>query len=89
MIHFNIILPPASTSSFWLSNQNPMSILLLPHAPYMPCPSHAPWLHNSNYTWRRVQVIKLFIVQFSPTSCHFIPLRSKYSPQHPQSMFLR
>jgi hypothetical protein len=22
-------------------------------------------------------------MQFSPTSCHFIPLRSKYSPQHP------
>jgi hypothetical protein len=21
--------------------------------------------------------------QFSPTSCHFISLRSKYSPQHP------
>jgi thermostable 8-oxoguanine DNA glycosylase len=22
-------------------------------------------------------------MQFSPTSCHFISLRSKYSPQHP------
>jgi hypothetical protein len=37
--------------------------------------------------------MKLLIMQFSPTSCHFIPLRSKYSPQHsvlkhPQSMFL-
>jgi hypothetical protein len=33
--------------------------------------------------------MKLFIMQFSPTSCHFISLRSKYSPQnlvlkHPQ-----
>jgi hypothetical protein len=26
--------------------------------------------------------MKLFIMQFSPTSCHFIPLMSKYS-QHP------
>jgi hypothetical protein len=25
----------------------------------MPCPSHAPWLDHSNYTWRRVQVMKL------------------------------
>jgi hypothetical protein len=41
------------------------------------CPAH------SKYTWRRVQVMKLLIMQFSPTSCHFIPLRSKYSPQHP------
>jgi hypothetical protein len=37
--------------------------------------------------------MKLFIIQFSPTSCHFISLRSKYSHQHPvlkhpQSMFL-
>jgi hypothetical protein len=35
--------------------------------------------------------MKLLIMQFSPT-CHFISLRSKYSPQHavlkhPQSMF--
>jgi hypothetical protein len=24
----------------------------------MPCPSHPPWLHHSNYTWIRVQVMK-------------------------------
>jgi hypothetical protein len=24
----------------------------------MPCPSHPPWLDHSNYTWRRVQVMK-------------------------------
>jgi hypothetical protein len=44
-------------------------------------------------TWRRVQIIKLHVMQFSPLSRHFIPLRSKYPPQHPvlkhpQSMFL-
>jgi hypothetical protein len=27
--------------------------------------------------------MKLLIMQFSPTPCHFISLRSKYSPQHP------
>jgi hypothetical protein len=26
--------------------------------------------------------MQLLIMQFSPTSCHFIPLRSKYSPKH-------
>jgi hypothetical protein len=26
-----------------------------------------PWLEHSNYTWRRVQVMKLLIMQFSPT----------------------
>jgi hypothetical protein len=47
---------------------------------YMPCLSHPPWLHHSNYIWRKVQVMKLLIMQFSPTSCHFCP-RGKYSPQ--------
>jgi hypothetical protein len=49
----------------------------------MPCPSHPPWLDHSNYTWRTIQVMKLLIMQFSPTTYHFIPLRLKYSPQHP------
>jgi hypothetical protein len=48
---------------------------------------------NPNYTWRRVQIMKLTFMQFSPPSRHFIPLRSKYSPELsvlklPQSMFL-
>jgi hypothetical protein len=29
---------------------------------YMPCPSHPPWFDHSNYTWRRVQVMKLLIM---------------------------
>jgi hypothetical protein len=33
---------------------------------YMPSPSHPPWLDNSNYTWRTIQVMKLLIMQFSP-----------------------
>jgi hypothetical protein len=46
-----------------------------PHACYMLSPSHRR-LDHSNYIWRRVQVIKLLIMKFSSTSCHFIPLRS-------------
>jgi hypothetical protein len=57
------------------------------------CPTHPPWLNHSSYTWPTVPVMKLLITRFSPSSCHFIPLRSKYSPQHPvlkhhRSMFL-
>jgi hypothetical protein len=38
-------------------------------------------------------VILIISVHFTPASCHSIPLRSKYPPQHsvlkhPQSMFL-
>jgi hypothetical protein len=55
---------------------------------YMPCPFEPPWLDHFDYAWPRVQVTKLLFMQFSSTSCHFIPLRPKYSPQHPESMFL-
>jgi hypothetical protein len=49
----------------------------------MPFPSHPPWLCRSNYAWRSVQVMKLLIMQFSPTSHHFISPQSKYFPQTP------
>jgi hypothetical protein len=44
--------------SFWLSRQYPICIPLLSHSCYIPCPPHPPWLGHSNYTWRRVQVMK-------------------------------
>jgi hypothetical protein len=59
----------------------PICIPLRPNSFYMPCPSHPPSLDHSNYALRRVQVMKLLIMQFSPTSCHLISLQSKYS-QH-------
>jgi hypothetical protein len=34
----------------------------------MPCPSHPPWLDHSNYTWGRIQVIKLLNTHFSPNN---------------------
>jgi hypothetical protein len=43
------------------------------HSCYRLCQSHPHSLHNSNYSWRIVQVIKL-ILQVPLTSCHFIPL---------------
>jgi hypothetical protein len=55
--------------SLWLSHQYPICISLLPHSCYRPHLSHPSWLDHSNYTWRRVQVKKLLIIQFSPTSC--------------------
>jgi hypothetical protein len=82
-IHANIIQPPTSWSSqwppsLWLSHQQPIRVPLLPHSCYMPRPCHPPRLNYSNNTWRRVQIMKLFIMQFSPFSCHLIFLRSKY-----------
>jgi hypothetical protein len=37
-----------------------------PHSCYIPRPSHPPRLDYSNNTWQRAQIMKLFIMQFSP-----------------------
>jgi hypothetical protein len=42
----------------------------------MTSPSHPPRLDYSNYTWRRVQIMKLLVMQLSPFSRHLIPPRS-------------
>jgi hypothetical protein len=86
-IYFNIILSPKPMSSqwslsFWLSHQNPICFLRLPHTCYMPCPSHPAWLDHSNYIWRRVRIMELIIRRFSTTSYYFTLLWSKYSRQH-------
>jgi hypothetical protein len=38
---------------------------------------------NSGPIWRELQTMKLLIMQFSPFSCHFHPLRLKHLPEHP------
>jgi hypothetical protein len=67
--------------SFWISRKYPICVPLCPFVLHA-LPTSSPWLHHSDYIWGRVQTMKLLIMQFSPTTCHFIPLRSKYSPQH-------
>jgi hypothetical protein len=89
-IHFNITHSCTSWSSqwshsFWLSHQYPICIPLSPF--HATCPAHLILFDLI------ILVMKLLITQFSPTSCHFISLRSKHSPQHPglkhsQSMLL-
>jgi hypothetical protein len=44
--------------------------------------SHFPWLLHHINIWWSAQVMKFLIMQSSPVSHHFLPLRSKYSPQH-------
>jgi hypothetical protein len=80
-VHFNIINPPTSRSSkwslsFWLSDHCPVCIPRL-HSCYMPSPCHPVRLDYSNYTWQRVQITKLLVMQFFPLSRHLISLRSK------------
>jgi len=54
----------------------------LSHPYYMSRPSQPSWLDHPNNIWWSVQVMKLLIMR-SSASCHFPPLRSKYSRQYP------
>jgi hypothetical protein len=68
--------------SFWFSHQNPAWIPLHPsNSYYMFCSSYPCWFDRYKNICRGVQIMKL-IIEFSAASCYFIPLRSKYSPQH-------
>jgi hypothetical protein len=88
-ISLYIILPSMLSTSEWsfplsLFSQNFVRISHLTHAHYIPPPppqSHLPW-HDYANIWWKVQIIKVLIVQFPPPSCHFILLRSKYSPEN-------
>jgi hypothetical protein len=62
-IYFNIILPLCLGL---LSGLFPSDLRTKPlrlHPCYMPYPYHPPSIDHSNYTWRRVQVMKPFIMQ--------------------------
>jgi hypothetical protein len=52
---------------------------------YMPHPSIHPLLDYSNYTWRRVQIMKLLVMQFSPPSRHLITVSVQISSSAPCS----
>jgi hypothetical protein len=68
--------------SFGLPHQN-LYTFLSSRACHTPCPPHSPWFDLPNEVWGWVQIMKLSTVQPSPFSAYYIPLRSKYSPQHP------
>jgi hypothetical protein len=50
---------------------------LLSHSCHMSRPPHPPRLHNSNYTWQRIQITQLLVMQFCPNSCNFTPQKKK------------
>lgn len=53
------------------------------HACYLPHQSHPSWFdHRNNVRWR-VKIVKLLLMLYSPASHHFLPLRSKDTPQCP------
>jgi len=58
--------------------QNFICIFHLYFVCYVPHLSHRPWFNHPN-TWWRVQIMKLFSVWYSPSSCHFLSLQLLFS----------
>jgi hypothetical protein len=72
MIDLNCIFPTyvwIFLLTFFLlsSHQKTRQISIRPSECYIPFPNCYPWIEHCNYIWRRLQVMKLFIMQFSPT----------------------
>lgn len=67
--YFNILIFTTRISKwslpFRLPNQIFIPISHVPHACYMPCSSHPPFLHHPNSVWWRVQIMELLITVFS------------------------
>ena len=82
--HLNIIIPSMPGSSKWslylrFSHQNPVCTYPLPPMCYMLHPSHSSQSDHLNNIWWGVSCsLRSFL-----HSCYLVPLRPKYSPQHP------
>jgi hypothetical protein len=87
-IHLNIILPSLSGFSKWslslkFPHQNLVYTSPLSRTCHMPRPSHSSRFYHPNNVWWGVQVTELLIMSFSALPFYLVPLRRKYSPQHP------
>jgi len=83
--HLNIFLPSMPGSSKWsLPSGFPTKTLYTPFfsplTRYMSRPSHSSEFYHPNYIGWGVQIIKLFIMYFSPLLCYLVLLKPKYSP---------
>jgi hypothetical protein len=83
-----VLVPSTPRSSDWSlpfrsSDQNFVFISHLSYAYYMPHPSNSAGIDHPNNIWWSLQVTKPLSMRSSPAYRHLLPLRSKYSPQHP------
>jgi hypothetical protein len=59
----------------FFQDSSPKPTCFFPHTCHIPRPSHLPLYHLPNHNLFTVQIMKLLIMQFSPVSCYYFPLR--------------
>ena len=93
----DIAFPSNARFSKWslsrrFSHRNPICSSLPLHKRYMPRPSNVSWFYHTGSIWFRVQIIKLFIVQFSSFPRYNVGPRPKFLPHpildYPHYLFL-
>ena len=93
-IQFNIMLTSICMSSKWclplsFFHQNSGCTTPVPFTCHMLRPSHSSRFDHPNSIWLGVQIVKFLVMWSSSHPCFFVPLRSKYYPQHPILEHLR
>ena len=83
--HLRLGYPSRLSRNFRRVYQNHPSITVLHHARYTPSLSLPPCFEELNEIWWGVQIIKLFLTQFSSVSCCFLPCRLIYNRSTRQS----
>jgi len=80
MLSFCLCLGPLPSGLFPpdFLTKNFVQISHLSHACCISCPSYSPLLEYPSNVCRSIWFMKL-LMQSSPTLCHFLPLRSKYT----------
>jgi hypothetical protein len=80
----NIVLPSTpGCPSLRFPYQNPVCTSPIPHTCYISCPSHSSRFDYPEIFGKEYRLVSSTLYSFSPLPCYLIPLRPKYSPQHP------
>jgi hypothetical protein len=87
-IHQNIIFPSTPGSPQWFlsyrfPHQNPVHASSLPHSSCMLRPSCSSRFYHPHSSGWEVQIMEFLIMKFFSQPCYLVPLRPKYSLQHP------
>ena len=84
ILSFHLLLGlPSGLFPSEIPNKTLCTSVLFPNTCYMFRLYYSPRFDQPNNIWWAVQIIKFLIMWLSPFPCYLVPLRPKYSSQHP------